>query len=64
MQKQEIKELSEKVFSGVASDEEILMYNRLCNDYNITEGTWDDNLYGNRNELEEELKQKIRKRLI
>jgi transmembrane sensor len=64
MQKQEIKELSEKVFSGVASDEEILMYNRLCNDYNITEGIWDDNLYGNRNELEEELKQKIRKRLI
>ena len=46
MQKDEIKELSEKIVAGVASEAEILKYNRLCNFYNTAEEEWDEKLYG------------------
>jgi hypothetical protein len=58
MQKGEIKKLSEKIVAGVASEEEILLYNRLCNVYNA-EDNWDEQLHGDKNDLERELKHEI-----
>lgn len=58
MQKDEIKKLSEKIVSGVASGEEILLYNRLCNIYEAEEN-WDESLHGDGNDLEKELKLEI-----
>jgi transmembrane sensor len=59
MQKNEIRELAEKITAGVASEDEILMYNRLCNSYNKPDEAWDEQLHGNKGELEEELKKEI-----
>ncbi len=59
MQKDQIKELAEKVVAGIASEEEMIQYNRICNYYNTGEEGWDENLYGNKNELEEDMKQAI-----
>lgn len=59
MQKDEIKRLSEKIEDGLASDEEILLYNRLCNFYGSQEEEWDESTYGNKSELENELRQEI-----
>jgi hypothetical protein len=59
MNKEALKELSEKLVAGIATDEEIQRYNRLCNSYHESEEEWDENLYGNRNELEASIKQAI-----
>lgn len=62
MLKDQIKELSEKVVDGVASEEEILKYNGLCNNYNIPDEGWDENLYGNKEAMEKLIKEAIWKR--
>jgi hypothetical protein len=59
MNKEALKELSEKLVAGTASDEEIEQYNRLCNSYHESEEEWDENLYGNKNELEASIKRAI-----
>jgi transmembrane sensor len=59
MQKDEIIALSEKVVRGIASEEEILQYNRICNYYKSGEEEWDEGLYGNKNELEASINQAI-----
>lgn len=59
MQKDEIIALSEKVVRGIASEEEILQYNRICNYYKSGEEEWDEGLYGNKNELEANIKKAI-----
>ncbi len=56
MHRDEIVKLSERIIAGVATEEEIMLYNRLCNSYNRPEEGWDEDLLGNRNELERELK--------
>jgi ferric-dicitrate binding protein FerR (iron transport regulator) len=70
MNKEELKELSRKLVEGIASDEEIQRFNKLCNLYNTSEEGWDESLYGNKKELESSIKQSIwqkagiRKRII
>ncbi len=59
MHKDEIRELAEKLIVGTASAEELLHYNRLCNQYNLAEAEWDENLYGNKNEIEQDIKEAI-----
>lgn len=59
MQKDEIKRLSAKIVAGAASEEEILLYNRLCNFYLSTEEEWDEGLHGDKAQLETELHQEI-----
>ena len=59
MTKDEIKRLSEKVMSGIASDEEIQQYNRLLDSYTQNDDVWDEDIYGNKNELELSLKKAI-----
>jgi transmembrane sensor len=59
MQEDEIKKLAAKIVAGSASEEEILLYNRLCNHYNTEEEGWDESLFGNKAELEKELNDEI-----
>ena len=59
MQKQELKELSEKIIAGTATEEEMILYNRLCNEYYSNSQEWDDTLYGDKNELEKNIKKEI-----
>lgn len=61
MQEDEVKKLSAKIVAGIASEEEILLYNRLCNYYDPGEEGWDENLFGDKNQLEKELKREISK---
>jgi transmembrane sensor len=63
MQKQEIQELSEKITAGTASAEEIQLYNRLCNYFDSTEEEWDEHLFGNRKEIEQQIKKGIWKQV-
>lgn len=62
MHKDQIKELSEKLVAGIASEEEIQLYNRLINSYVSDEEGWDEILYGNKNELEILIKKGILKK--
>ena len=59
MTKDEIKRLSEKVMSGIASEEEIQLYNRLLDSYTQNDDIWDEDIYGNKNELELSIKKAI-----
>jgi transmembrane sensor len=59
MSKDELIKLSEKVVSGKASKEEIQLFSRLCDSYALNSEEWDDNLYGNKNELEISIKKAI-----
>jgi transmembrane sensor len=63
MQKQEIQELSEKITAGTASAEEIKLYNRLCNYFDSTEEEWDEHLFGNKKEIEQQIKKGIWKQV-
>jgi transmembrane sensor len=59
MNKGDIKKLSEKVVAGVASDEEIQLYNRLLDSYTQNDEGWDENMYGSKNEMELSIKKAI-----
>jgi hypothetical protein len=59
MDQQEIKRLAEKIISGSATEEELLLYNRLCNQYSNVEEGWDETLYGDQTDLDKELKNEI-----
>jgi ferric-dicitrate binding protein FerR (iron transport regulator) len=54
----EIKQLAERVATGTASEEDILRYNALCNQFAAT-GEWSEELYGNRAGLEASMKKAI-----
>jgi transmembrane sensor len=56
MQKQDIKELSEKITAGTASAEEIQLYNQLCNYFDSGAKEWDEGLFGNKRDLEKKMK--------
>jgi hypothetical protein len=59
MNRDEIRQLSEKVVAGIASDQEIQQYNELCNYYNQTGEGWDENLHGSKNELQSSIRKAI-----
>lgn len=52
MNKDQIKELSEKLVAGIASEEEIQLYNRFLDSYVSDKEAWDESLHGNKNEME------------
>lgn len=59
MNKDDIKKLSDKITSGLASDEEILLYNRLCNSFQNNNWEWDDKVHGTKASLEASMKKII-----
>jgi hypothetical protein len=59
MNKEDVKELSEKVVSGTASNEEIQLYNRLCDSYALNDEALDESLYGDKKKLEIAIKKAI-----
>lgn len=62
MTKDEIKQLAERVASGIATDEEVHLYNLLYNSFQTSENDWKDDVYGNRDEVEMTMKKAIWKR--
>lgn len=62
MNKEDIKVLAEKLVAGIATDEEIELYNRLCNSIvstSLSDEGWNEDLYGNKKELETDIKKAI-----
>ncbi|MEO6730631.1 MAG: FecR domain-containing protein [Ferruginibacter sp.] len=59
MTKDDIERLSEKVESGIASEEELQQYNRLLDSYTQNNEIWDEDIYGNKDELELSIKKAI-----
>jgi len=59
MNKDDIEKLSDKITSGLASDEEILLYNRLCNSLENNNWEWDDNVHGTKASIEAAMKKTI-----
>lgn len=60
MTKDEIKKLTERIISGIATYQEIQIYNSLFNSFQPTnENEWNDELYGSKEELESEIKKAI-----
>jgi transmembrane sensor len=58
MTPEEIKQLADRIAMGTATDEDILLYNRLCGTA-ATMPNWNDEFYGNRLELEASMKKAI-----
>lgn len=61
MTKDEIKQLAERVASGIATEEEIHLYNQLYNSFQQPGSEWEEDIYGNRHELETAMRKEIRK---
>jgi len=59
MNKNDIEKLSDKITSGIANDEEILLYNRLCNSFDNNNWEWDDNVHGTKASIEASIKKTI-----
>lgn len=59
MTKDEIKQLAERVASGIATDEEVHLYNQLYNSFQQPGNKWEDDIYGNRHELEMAMRKDI-----
>lgn len=59
MNKDDIEKLSDKITSGLATDEEILLYNRLCNSFESNNWEWVDNVHGTKASLEASMKKTI-----
>lgn len=60
MTKDEIKKLTERIISGIATYQEIQIYNSLFNSFQPSnENEWNDELYGSKEELESEIKKAI-----
>lgn len=62
MTKDEIRQLAERIASGIATDEEVHLYNRIYNSFQSSTGEWVEDLYGSREELEMVMKKNIWKR--
>lgn len=62
MTKDEIMRLAERIASGIATDEEVHLYNRIYNSFQASTGEWVEDLYGSREELEMVMKKNIWKR--
>lgn len=57
MTKGEIKQLAERIASGVATDEELHLYSQVCNAFlPADEVEWDEELHGNKEALQAEMK--------
>lgn len=59
MNKDEIKQLAERIASGIASDEEVLRYNQIYDSFQLSGSEWEDEIYGNKAELEIVMKKNI-----
>lgn len=59
MTKHEIKVLSEKISSGIATEEDIQLYNCLCNSFEYELSEWDESIYGNKELIGIEIKEAI-----
>lgn len=63
MNKEDIEKLSNKIASGLADDEEIVLYNRLCNSFHSNNLEWDDSVHGTKASLEASMKETIWSRI-
>jgi transmembrane sensor len=63
MTKEEIIQLSEKIISGAATDEEIGLFNELCNSYQLSGKEWQEDKFGVQADLELAIKNAINKRI-
>ena len=61
MTREQIEQLSERIASGVASDAEIALYNRMCNSFQVPQD-WDDDLYGDQETIRAEMLAAINKK--
>lgn len=59
MTKGEITILADKILNGTASDQEIALYNSVFASFQQAEGNWNEQLMGNRDDIEAELKESI-----
>ncbi len=59
MDKDELIKLADKVASGLATNEEVNLYNRVCDSFQQENIEWDDTLFGNKSHLEHEIRQSI-----
>ena len=59
MTKEEIKNLAERITSGMASEEDVILFNSIYNSLQLSESDWDENIHGSKNEVEALLKNKI-----
>ncbi len=63
MTKDEIIHLAERIVSGIATDEEILLYNKVMNAFADPTDTWDEHTHGNKMSMQAEMKRVINKRV-
>lgn len=59
MTREEIKILAERIASGTATEEEMHLYNRIYNSFQQAEIEWNEDVYGNKSELEALMKKNI-----
>ncbi len=59
MDRDELIKLADKVASGLATNEEVYLYNRVCDSFQQESIEWDDALFGNKSHLEHEIRQSI-----
>jgi transmembrane sensor len=63
MTPEEIRQLAERIASGMATEEEIILYNRLCQSFGGAREEWNENVLGDRAELEAEMKKALFERV-
>ena len=59
MTKDDIVKLAERISSGVATDEDILVYNRICNSLQSDTEEWNDHDHGSKKEMASVIKKTI-----
>jgi transmembrane sensor len=59
MTKEEMQILADRVTSGMATEEEILLFDRMYNSLQPSENKWDEEIHGNKEEIEGSLKNVI-----
>jgi transmembrane sensor len=63
MTQQEVILLAEKISSGIASDSEIMLYNQLLDSFQSADAEWNEELLGNKEEIEQRIKTIVLKRI-
>jgi transmembrane sensor len=59
MTKEEIQILTDRITSGMATEEEILLFNRIYNALQPAENKWHEDIHGNKEEIEASVKNEI-----
>lgn len=62
MTKEEVQILTDRIISGMATEEEILLFNKIYNALQPAENKWQEDIHGNKEEIEAAVKNEIRER--